>query len=153
MRKELAELLKAPAGNREPVIRRSLAREWLYSTDLPALYGGDIPDILQQELNHAGWETAQEGCWLQMRKPAPEPPSGWFAGPYGPEAACCRSLLERHAAMPAAASDMAERMLIKAGEEGGKAYEEACRALHRMWSEQLRQGGSLPGISLRYFGG
>ena len=45
----------------------------------------------------------------------------------------------------------AQRALIKAGEEGGKAYENACQKLHREWAERLRRKEPLPALSLRYF--
>ena len=76
---------------------------------------------------------------------------GWYEGPFGPEADCCLSLLVRHPASAGEPSDKAQRMLIKAGEEGEKAYEGACAALHREWAERLRKGDSMPDISQRYF--
>lgn len=152
LRKELAALLKAPAGVRMPVIRRSLRDEWLYATDLPALYGGSLPDTIRQALANAGWEYAPDGEWLQLGKSSKEPPDEWYGGSFGREAACCRSLLRRHPASGGTPADDVRRRLIKAGEEGEKAYEEACAAIHREWAESLRKGVGLPDISLRYFG-
>ncbi|MCR5565727.1 MAG: hypothetical protein K6F61_02660 [Clostridiales bacterium] len=152
LRKELAAMLKSPAGNRTPVIRRSLREEWIYATDLPALYGGGVPETVRQELDSAGWEYAPDGEWLQMRKAAEEPPEDWYRGIFGTEAACCLSLLQRHAVSEKTPSDAAQRMLIKAGEEGSETYEKACAAIHRKWAEYLRQGSGIPAISRRYFG-
>lgn len=151
LRLELCELLKAPAGSRAPAIRRSLLDEWLYASDLPALYGGSVPEGIMTALESTGWEYAQDNKWLQLRKTAEEPPDNWYEGPFGPEAACCLSLLRRHpvSTLP---SDAAQRRLIKAGEEGENAYEDACEAVHREWAERLRTGNALPAISGRYFG-
>ena len=83
---------------------------------------------------------------------AGEPPEDWYEGNFGPEAACCLSLLERHAGTACGAPEAVQRTLIKAGEEGGKAYETACAELHREWAERLRRGEPLPAVSRRYFG-
>ena len=153
LRKELTVLMTAPPGNRQPVIRRSLKEAWMYATDLPVLYGGQVPDSLLSDLEAAGWSFFPEGDWLLLTKSAKEPPENWYDGPFGPEAACCRSLLGRHPASDSETSGMAERLLIKAGEEGEKAYEEACAILHREWAERLRTGKALPDLDRRYFGG
>lgn len=153
LRKELTALLNAPPGNRQPVIRRSFTEAWLYATDLPVLYGGQVPDSVLAALDAAGWLFLPENGWLLLTKPAKEPPEGWYDGPFGPEAACCLSLIERHPARDGESSGMAERMLIKAGEEGEKAYEDACAALHREWAERLRTGRPMPDLDRRYFGG
>lgn len=153
LRKELDALLKAPEGSRTPALRRSLRAEWLYATDLPALYGGSVPDSIRSALDSAGWEFAPDGEWLQLRKPAGEPPEDWYGGAFGPEARCCLSLLIRHPVSGEIRPDDAERMLIKAGEEGENAYEEACAAIHRAWAASLREGNGLPAVSRRYFGG
>lgn len=152
LRKELEALLTVPEGSRTPAIRRSLREEWLYATDLPVLYGGKVPDRIQAELKNAVWEYATDGDWLQLRKPVKEPPEDWYGGVFGPEAACCLSLLRRHPASGEINTDAVERMLIKAGEEGEQAYEEACKAIHREWAASLRKGNSLPPVSSRYFG-
>ena len=152
LRKELAALLAAPPESRTPVIRRSLTDEWLYATDLPMLYGGSVPDTVKAALDSAGWKYDSDGAWLQLKKPAKEPPEGWYSGPFGPEAACCLSLLRRHPALAGTPSEAGQRMLIKAGEEGETAYEEACSAIHREWAERLRKGKKLPDLSRRYFG-
>ena len=152
LRKELAALLAVPQGNRQPVIRRSLTEAWLYATDLPALYDGEIPDGILSALESAGWTCQPENGWLLLTKTAKEPPEGWYNESFGPEAACCRSLLERHPAKGEEPSEADQRLLIKAGEEGEKAYEEACAVLHGKWAERLRKGQSLPDLDRRYFG-
>ena len=151
MRTELTSLLEAPEGSRRPAIRRSLMTEWIYATDLPALYNGTVPDNLTDGLEAAGWESEMKDGWLQLRKPAPDPPKGWYDGPFGPEAACCLSLLGRHSSC-AGNPEPTQRILIKAGEEGAAAYEEACAALHREWAERLRRREPIPAVSRRYFG-
>lgn len=151
LRTELSALLRAPEGSRAPALRRSLRADWLYAADLPVLYGGNLPEELLSRLKDAGWEAEPDGGWLQLRKPAPEPPEGWYGGSFGPEAACCLSLLERQRPCDGD-PEPAQRMLIKAGEEGPEAYETACASLHRDWAECLRRGETLPDLSRRYFG-
>ena len=151
LRKDLTEILTLLPEGRKPALRRSLREEWLYATDVPVISGGDVPAALRKALTGAGWEYLQEGDWLQLRKPAPEPPEGWYAGLSGPEAACCLSLLDRHPVRSCEPAEPLQRKLIKAGEEGGKALEEACAALHREWAERLRQKRPLPDISRNYF--
>lgn len=149
LREELAALLTVPEALRPPVIRRSLKKEWLYAADLSMLYGGKLPDSAAERLSAAGWEVAFEENWLQLRKAAPEPPENWYAGPFGPEAGCCASLLRRHPGGGDPAPETAD--LIRAAEEGPEAYEAACAQIHRSWAEKLRRGESLPAISVRYF--
>ena len=152
LRKELAALLDDSGARRKPALRRSLREDWLYATDYPVLCSGGMPDTLRDRLEAAGWEMVLDGEWLQLRKPAAEPPENWYEGSFGPEAACCLSLLERHAGTACGAPEAVQRALIKAGEEGGKAYETACAELHREWAERLRHGEPLPAVSRRYFG-
>ena len=152
MRKELASVLTGSAENRAPVIRRSLSEDWLYATYIPVLNNGSIPETVIRRLTGAGWEYAQDGSWLQLRKSASEPPENWYSGPFGPEAGCCMSLMERHPADEGETTEAVQRMLIKAGEEGETAYEKACAVLHRIWAERLRRGEALPNIDRRYFG-
>lgn len=151
LRRELTELLTVPQGSRRPVIRRSLQEMWLYATDVPLLFEGSVLEHMLHALAGAGWAYEQDGYWMQLRKTAQEPPEDWYTGTFGPEAACCLSLLERHQGSGGEPSEKVQYMLIKAGEEGEKAYEEACAAIHREWAERLRKGNSIPEISRRYF--
>lgn len=153
LRKELTVLLTAPPRSRQPVIRRSLTEAWLYATDIPVLYDGQVPNGVLAGLETAGWTFLEKKGWLMLAKPAKEPPEDWYDGPFGPEAISCRSLLDRHPPVKGEPSDTAQRALIKAGEEGEKAYEEVCARLHREWAGRLRTGESLPDLDRRYFGG
>ena len=152
LRKELTALLNKRPLHRTPAIRRSGQDEWLYATDIPALLSAEETASLREELDAAGWENTQDRGWILLRKEAAEPPEGWYEGTFGPEAACCASLLDRHPGSPESNARAAERLLIKAGEEGPGAYEKACRTLHRQWAERLRRGEPLPSVSRRYFG-
>ena len=151
-RKELSAILASRQTDRPPVLRRSRQEEWIYVTDIPALVSDGVKCQLKDELKAAGWENTETDGWLFLRKHAEDPPEGWYAGAFGPEAACCFSVLNRHPHMNGTEAETAQRMLIKAGEEGEKAYERACSALHREWAECLRQGKPLPAVSLKYFG-
>ena len=152
LRRELSEKLTAVPTDRPPAVRRSRRDEWLYATDIKLLLSGKAMESLLNELAAEGWEWTEEQGWLLLRKPAEEPPDGWYDGAFGPEAACCASLLDRHPGRPGSAAERAQRALIKAGEEGEKAYEAACACLHREWAERLRCGEPLPALSSRYFG-
>ena len=150
LRKELAILLRAPDEERPPALRRSRQEAWLYATDLPAVCPEGSRRIILEKLSAAGWEYIVEQDWLLMKKESPEPPAGWYEGSFGPEAGCCLSLLKRHAGRTDGKPDEEQRMLIKAGEEGEKAYESACAAIHRKWAELLRTGRPLPALDPGY---
>ena len=152
LRKELAALLTAPAGNRQPVIRRSLTEAWLYATDLPALFGGNLPHGVLSALKATGWAFLEENGWLLLKKTAKEPPAGWYDGTFGPEAACCLSLLRRHGQRIPDPERRTERMLVKAGEEGSDAYERACKTIHAEWAVLLRKGRMIPDMDPGFFG-
>ena len=137
---------------RQPAIRRSLEDEWLYAADLPEVCEGDQLDRLLAGTAEAGWASRRGERWIQFGKTAYMPPGNWFSGAFGSEAACCGSLLARHPARDKEGAEAIRYRLIKAGEEGEKAYEEACAALHREWAGRLRKGRSLPDLDLRYFG-
>ena len=151
LRQELRILLTDLKSFRMPAVRRSRREDWLYDTDLPALCGETELKRALSVLEEAGWETETEQEWLHVRKAAEEPPKGWFNGNFGPEAACCMSLLTRHSTC-GEGKETVQITLIKAGEEGEKAYESACETLHSCWAEKLRRKEKLPAVSRSYFG-
>ena len=153
LRKELKCLLEPENGRRKPAIRRSLLEDWIYAADLPEFIPGGELEAVCRKLQEAGWECLAEDGWLQLRKPADEPPEDWLDGPLGPEAACCRSLLIRHSERLQEKDWKTVCSLIRAGEEGPEAYEVACRQIHHGWAERLRKKQKLPEISLSYFEG
>ena len=139
-RKELSEILAGQKTARPAVLRRSRPEE-----------SEEPKNRLRYELTAAGWEYTESEGWLFLRKQAPEPPEAWYTGFFGPEAACCFSILSRHPQRMTAESASIQRRLIKAGEEGERTYEKACAALHHEWAERLRQKRALPALSLKYF--
>ena len=151
LRKELQELISMPQTSRKPVLRRSLREEWLYATDIPGVCDVENLTVFLEKIRSAGWEYTEEKGWILMRKPAGKPPEGWYEGPFGPEAGCCLSLLDRHGQKATDEPEHIQRILIKAGEEGEKKYEEACTEIHRNWAARLRRGEALPGINQAYF--
>ena len=153
LRRELTVLLSGVPLSRPAALRRSGHEEWLYATDLPALCDGKVKESLMQRLREAGWEYGEEPGWILLRKTAEEPPEGWYGGLFGPEAACCLSLLKRHVQDTGSDPEAVQRLLIKAGEEGEGFYEAACARLHRDWAARLRRKEPLPAVSRRYFGG
>ena len=153
LREELNRLLSPEDGGRRPAVRRSLREDWIYATDLPAFTGAERLEAGLERLRAAGWECLAENGWIQLRKTVNEPPEGWTDGQPGPEAECCRSLLERHPERVKEPDQRIEYALIRAGEEGPAACETVCRQLHRDWAERLRKKEKLPEISLLYFEG
>lgn len=153
MRQELREMMQILQTDRPPVLRRSRSEDWLYATDFPAVTGRRNLMVFLQKSSNAGWEYTKENGWILMRKPAEEPPEGWYIGLFGQEAGCCLSLLERHKKLATDEPEPLQRMLIKAGEEGEKQYEAACACIHRDWAERLRRGEPLPAVNRIYFTG
>ena len=151
LRKELQDLMQIPQTARKPVLRRSLSEDWLYSTDLPAVCDQENLSLFLEKIGNAGWEYTEEKGWILMKKPAVEPPEGWYDGLFGPEAGCCLSLLDRHEKQASDEAEAIQRMLIKAGEEGERQYEASCAGIHKNWAERLRKGEPLPGINRAYF--
>ena len=151
LRQELQVLMKKTQTERPPALRRSFHPEWLYATDIPIVCSRTETDLFLELLRETGWEYTEDGRWILMRKTAEEPPENWYTGPFGSEAGCCLSLLKRHPERMTDAPEAAQRMLIRAGEEGRRRYEAVCTELHREWAERLRMGKALPALSLYYF--
>lgn len=148
-RKELSGLLARAGTARPAALRRSLREEFLYATDLPVI-DGQAAAAFAAEAEKAGWTVGEDGGWMQLDRTAGGRPEGAYGGPFGPEAGCCASLLERHPER-GTADRAAEHRLVKAGEEGFAAYEKACGEIHREWAARLRKGQLLPDLSELFF--
>ncbi len=153
LRSEILEILRMTPASRPAALRRSIWEGSLYATDLPQAANCGNTDRFCAQAEAAGWKTERTDQWIFLDRIPPEPPEGWFSGPFGPEAACCASLLLRHADEARGNGENACRRLIKSGEESAEAYENVCRELHREWSAALRQGEALPAIHIKYFTG
>ncbi len=154
-REELRALLQEISCRRPPTLRRSLKDGWLYATDLPQCAEPVAATAFQQRAMEQGWCSENSEGWIQLTREITLPPQGGFDGPFGEEAACCRSLTVRHRDSKAAKSDAVERwltQLTKAGEEGPEAYEKACRQIHQIWAAGLRKGKGIPVMDPRWFG-
>ena len=157
-RRTLRLALDQLGGVRPAALRRSRTEDSLYATDLPQLTDEATWRQFLSGLEKKGWQGRTAQGWLLLGFPAQEPPEGGFAGPFGPEAACCLSLLDRHDAdrVPEEPDEETVNLryrLIKAGEEGPEAYERLCGAIHGEWAARLRQHRALPLISRTFFGG
>ena len=151
-RVQLRGLLQSTNCSRPPALRRSLRASFLYATDLPAVADRETVAVFLAACRSLGWTAEEKDGWVELDRPMCEPPAGWSSGPEDGEAACCLSLLRRHGtgkAHPEEAADAA-RILMKAGEAGGKAWQEACAGLHRDWASRLRRGEPLPPLSRRF---
>ncbi len=150
-RKLLRDLLDGTGAPRPPALRRSGEEKYLYASDLPGLVSPEELNLFLEKAAEASWSGRVEKGWLLLVRDTKRPPEGWFMGPFGKEAACCLSLLERRGGGPER-DPSAERRLIRAGEEGQEAYEKACGEIHREWAARLRKRETLPDIDPVYFG-
>ena len=154
-REELRSMLEGVKTKRPAVLRRSRSEQWMYATDLPLIASGDTLEFFSRQAHEAGWTTGTDGGWLQLDRTVREPLPGTIPQEWKscPSAACCRSLLERQRERLTASDGQAERMLVKAAEEGLDAYEEACRQLHSRWAETLRTHHGIPAVHMAFFYG
>ncbi len=156
LRAELREILDAAACRRPPALRRSLRPDAIYATDFPQIAEENAIRDLVRQAEAAGWTVALHEGWLHFAKKVTAPPEELSGMSFGKEAACCASLLERHADTGDDAGfrtdgDRICFCLIKAAEEGPASYEQVCRELHREWAERLRMGKKIPSLSERWF--
>ena len=149
-RKEITDMMISSGYRRTPALRRSDKEQFLFATDYPL--AADDQDVLRfiGYAHEAGWQTETDHGWIYLsRKPELNEGDGLPAP--GPESACCLSLLKRHAGDRILSDGSAERMLLKAAEEGADAYENACERLHYTWAGMLRESGTIPDIDERFF--
>ena len=150
LRREIRTLLDSAESDRPAALRRSRLEDWLYATDLPqAAQRKAVADFLRTAAE-TGWKTDERAGWILLDRTPEKPPEDGFRGPFGPEAACCANLLQRHPGKRKN-GDREARILLKAGEEGPDAYERACGSLHREWAAALRKGEALPDLAAEYF--
>ena len=139
-RKQLGGLLEEMPVSRPAALRRSLKPDWLYCTDLPACASAESCEAFRAGAERLGWETEQEGGWIQARRRSGTLPADWPGrDAFGPEAECLRSLMERHPELHLSARE--EILLAKAEEEGPAQREAACKAVHGRWAALLRERG------------
>lgn len=147
LRTAMLTLLSGFASERPAALRRSFRDDYLYATDLPQTTSRETTEAFRRSAESAGWRTEEDGGWILLDRVPEKPPIGGFKGPYGPEAGCCASLLERHPEGERTNGQREKRMLMKAGEEGPDAFERCCTRLHREWAENLRKGTALPDLN------
>ena len=151
-RQEIREMLSETESIRPAALRRSMLDRFLYATDLPGIASREAVAAFRLKAENAGWTTEENEGWIQLdRIPKTQNEEPMFSGPFGPEAHCCFILLRCHPDRKKN-GDREKRILLKAGEQGTKAYEKACRNLHCEWAAALRNGESLPDLSTQYFG-
>lgn len=150
LRNALRTLLSGKPSERPAVLRRSVRTDYLYATDLPQTANREITEAFRREAESDGWRTAEADGWILLDLVPEKPPDGGFRGPFGPEAGCCASLLERHSEEKGPFAERERRMLLKAGEEGPEAFERCCALLHREWAEKLRKGENLPNLEISW---
>ena len=151
LRQELRDLLFCADSIRPAALRRSYLEDWLYATDLPQAAPEETVVRFRRKAEEKGWRTALADGWIQLDRIPETFPSGLLPAGTGREAACCRSILERH---PEGKKngDREKRLLLKAAEKGPEEYERICAALHREWAAALRKHENLPDLPAEYFG-
>ena len=133
---------------RPPALRRSLREDYLYAADLPLCAGPEACGAFLRKAGEAGWEAVREGDWICLRPRALSLSGAWWDSlPAGGEAACLRSLAERHPDL--FPSPVPLIRLLKAREEGERALETVCRELHRDAARLLRENRTRGLRSLR----
>ena len=151
LRSEAQSLISGSETFRPATLRRSLNENYLYATDLPQAADAATAESFLSRAQRAGWKTKKENGWILMDPPAGKMEENPFEGPFGPEAKCCASLLNRHGSGREGKRE--QRMLLKAGEKGPEAFEKVCEQLHREWAAALRTGEVLPEIPVHCFTG
>ena len=152
LREELNRLLAGIPTRRPAALRRSLREDWLYATDLVRAGGEAAAGQFLASAREAGWQAEIRDGWIELDKPVVSPPEGWAPGRPGPETMRCLSLTTRKhpnredpgGQDAAGAKARAIRLLIKAGEAGDAAWEDACEMLHREWAGRLRERKTIP---------
>ena len=143
-RKELQNLLDCPSLSRKPALRRSLREDYLFASDLPACASPANCAGFCIRAESAGWEALNVDGWIQLRRADGCLPEGWFPDTPEGEAACIRELICRHPGTADASRELI--LLLKAREEGPRAWELACRRIHQDLARRLREGEPLPRI-------
>ena len=152
LRTQIRAMLNRCADGRAPALRRSRRPEFLYAADLPLSSSPEAVDRFLSLAREEGWKTETADGWVYLDRPVIRPPENGFSGPYGPEAACCLSLIRRHGKKAEDPEHSAEGSLVKAGEEGSREYERVCGILHAQWAEALRNGEMIPDVDPGFFG-
>ena len=151
-RGELTEMMKSAGYRRMPALRRSSKEQFLLATDYPTAADQPSAEAFIRQAEKAGWHAETDHGWIYLDRKAVFEASDDMPIP-GPEALNCLSLLERHAGGKTISDGTAERLLLKAMEEGAEAYERACAKLHAEWSVLLRTSAGIPDVDKRFFGG
>ena len=150
LREEIRKILSGAAAARPAALRRSLREDFLYAADLPRIASEAETAAFCQQAEQAGWRTEMDGGWIQLDRIPQSVPANALPAVFGPEAECCLSLLRRHPGNRKN-GDKEKRLLLKAGEESPRAYEKACRTLHREWAAALRKAEPLPDLPEEFF--
>ena len=153
-RRELRMALDGLQVARPAVLRRSIRKDYLYSTDLPLAADQDSVRQFSDDVRRRGWRTETEEAWIHLDPPEIRKwPDSEGRMPECPESICCLSILQRHSGHLTASDGSMERQLIKAAEEGPEAYEKICRRIHGEWAAALREHRRIPDIDPRFLGG
>ena len=149
-REELARIMNTAGFRRPPALRRSSRSDCLLATDLPQAADETSVRFFFCEAGKAGWRTVTEAGWIHLDRAAVFEAADTV--PRGtPASACCLSMLRRNR-FPTVSDGTAERMILKALEEGTAAYDAVCRRLHADWAASLRNHTGIPAVDPRFFG-
>ena len=153
-RQELVGLMSAAGSRRPPALRRSTSDHFLLATDFPMAADEQAVQRFLTLLYKSGWHAAVTGYgWILLDRAGTFDAADISVPPKTPESDCCLSLLRRHHGLLASSDGRAERMLLKALEEGTEAYGRVCETLHAEWAVLLRKHARIPAVDERFFGG
>ena len=151
-REEIYSMMHSAGYRRKPALRRSRNDQFLLATDFPMTADQTAVAEFIRQAEKAGWRAESVHGWIYLDRDTVFEAAEEMAIP-GAEAACCLSLLERHAESRTPSGGSDERRLLKAMEEGPGAYENVCGKLHTEWAESLRKRIGIPDVDKRFFGG
>ena len=149
-RDDLIRLMKAAGYRRPPALRRSSRNDCLLVTDFPQAAEDESVRRFVDMAGENGWHVTFEAGWIHLDRTAvfeaaDSAPAGTF------QSGCCLSLLRRNR-VPVVSDGTAERMILKALEEGSISYNAVCARLHSEWAAALRNHTGIPDVDPRFFG-
>lgn len=151
-RNELINMMIHTGCTRTPVLRRSNKTQFLLATDFPLITDKNSMTAFMELAETNGWQTITDRGWIHLNRKAVFEAAEEIPDP-GPEAACCLSLINRHPNEMVPSDGTAERLMLKAMEQGTEACERICCELHAEWAASLRKHKGIPDIDKRFFGG
>ena len=149
-REDLLRIMETAGYRRFPSLRRSNREDSLFATDYPQAAEEPSVRLFICKAKNAGWHIVSDNGWLHLDRTAVIEAAD-FPPIQTDQSACCLSMLYRNR-FPILSDGTAERMILKALEEGTEAYNTACKKLHSAWAVSLRNHTGIPAVDPEFFG-